>query len=138
MVYPPVPPAGPEEILHQDPTFFFHDSGYDLNLMVKAAVGSQIKQRPCRATLGIRGAENQSFDPRVEGGAHAHDARFSGDNENSIVQPVVLIKSPCHPHGKDFSMTSRVTESYGLIMGPGNNLALHGSQNRAHRDFPLT
>lgn len=89
--------AAAEKILEQERAFLAQDTGCDIETVVEKSVAADpVKGGGCTG-LGIKGAEDQAFDPGVDDRSHAHDTGLKGDIEGGAGQAVVIFQAGCFP-----------------------------------------
>jgi hypothetical protein len=78
------------EKAHQKvPAFLFQNPRDNLKLVIETPVPRKVIKRPCRAALGIRAPIHQEAHPRLNGCAHAHDARLNSNHQCCVGQTIV-------------------------------------------------
>jgi hypothetical protein len=106
----------------------------DRQTVVEPAISANAVEGVSRAAFGVDSAIDQSVNPGVEQGAHAHQAGFEGNIEGGATQAVVASFISPLAKNENFRVGSRVM----LADRPVASLGKHpfrADQYRTNRDF---
>ena len=127
--------AAAEELLQQLAGSRLEHPADDLGLVVQPRVVEDAIERPGRAPLRVRRAEDHAGDAREHQRPGAHRARLEGDVERRAGEPVVAEPPGGAPQGDDLGVGRRVAPADRPVVRAGDHLAV-GGRRAAPRSGP--
>jgi hypothetical protein len=128
------PAPGRKELLNDLPAFRRQHAGNDTHAMIERRMLVRVLGGFNRAGLGLRHAEHQFRDPRVNHRAHAHETRLDGHIQRRAGQTIVAGVLRRCPHRDDLGVGRRIAGCNGLIVARTDDHVVHDDDG-ADRDF---